>query len=193
MAKGSQTKKNMSRFARFNACAVLAIALASGCQHAPTGTAAFSFVDPGHDPAPAVDASAYRITRGTSVFVRAKPIAPLAAPVYPPTALAAHAGMVVVHVTVTVETDGLISDIAPNRMAVDVPSRFDRDFQEAIRAALVQWRFEPAQVARLDPGPGGGAPIVVDSKDVEGRLGIAFTFASSGKATSSALTGDSGK
>lgn len=193
MAKGSQTKKNMSRFARLNPCAVLAVALAAGCQHAPTGTAAFSFVEAGHDPAPVVDASAYKITQGTSVFVQAKPIPPLAVPAYPTAALAAHAGTVVVHVTVTVGTDGLISGISPNRMAIDVPSRFDRDFQEAIRAALVQWRFEPAQLARLDPGPGGGAPIVVDSRDVEGRLGVAFTFSSSGRTTSSSLTGDGGR
>lgn len=193
MAKGSHMKRDMGPSVRLNLCAVLAVALAAGCRHAPVGTAAFSFAEPGHDPAPAIDASAYTITKGTSVFVQARPIPPLAVPVYPPAALAAHAGTVIVHVTVTVGTDGLVSDISPNRMAVDVPSRFDRDFQEAIRAALVQWRFEPAQVARLDPGPRGGAPIVVDSEDVEGRLGIAFTFASSGRATSSALTGDSGK
>jgi TonB family protein len=182
----------VSRFTRINGCAVLALALASGCQHAATGTAAFAFVDPGHEREPGVDASDYKITEGTSVFVDAKPIPPLAMPAYPARALAARAGTVWVHVTVTIGADGLVSDISPNRTAVDIPTRFDEDFQESIRAALLQWRFEPAQVADLEPRA-GDAPFVADSRDVESKLGVVFTFSSSGNVSSSSPKGANGR
>jgi hypothetical protein len=180
----------VSLASRLGPCALLALACAGGCRHAPTGTAAVAFVDADRNREPTVYASRYRMAQGRSVFVEARPIGPLAIPAYPPAALAAHAGTVVLHVNIAVGKDGLVGDLSPNRLAVDVPTRFDGEFLGAIRKAVAQWRFEPAQIARLEPGP-GDAPIVVDSRDVETTLGIAFTFSSS-RGTSSSGPGVSG-
>ncbi len=62
-------------------------------------------------------------------------IMPLTTPVYPARALAAKAGMMVVGVRVTVDKDGRVSDVAPSLLAVSNPTKFDAEFQAAVRGS----------------------------------------------------------
>jgi hypothetical protein len=163
----------------------LALAAAgAGCQNRPPPKASFSFVDPAHRRVAEVDPGKYKITEEVGAYVDAKPHEPLAAPTFPPGALGGLRRPHVMTVSIKVGADGLVSYLGPSLAAVSIPSEFDQDFVEAIKAALSQWRFEPAHLVRLSPQP-DGTPIVTDFEDVEATFEVAFTFAPGGKVMSS--------
>ncbi len=130
------------------------------------------------------DASKLRIAKSMSVFVNAEPILPLAAPVYPKSALAARLGNVTIAVKITVGTNGRVTSTDPSFVRITLPTRFKDDFDAAIEAALSQWRFEPAQLARLDP-QAADAPVVVGTEAAETSFDVVFTFTASGTSMAS--------
>jgi hypothetical protein len=166
---------------------VVLLTIGAGCQHSVPPTTSFSFVDPAHYRGPTIDASKYKITKVEGVYVDAKPIEPLAAPKYPPAALGAQKWPVSVTVNINVGTDGLVSYVGQSMAAVSIPTEFDREFLDAIKASLSQWRFEPAHLVHLAPQP-NGPPMVVDFTDVETTFDVAFTFYPGGKVSSSSAT-----
>src|SRR5271169_3618922 len=135
------------------------LGLLSACNH-PSGSSSFEFVDRQH-PEPAVDAAKLDVSKSINAFVQAKPELPLVAPVYPKAGLSATIGSTTIVVTINIGKDGRVEDVRPSMAAVRIPTRFDRDFDDAIRAAVAQWRFEPAKSARLEPSKNG--PIVTDA------------------------------
>ena len=112
------------------------------------------------------------------IYVDAKPVEPLAMPVYPPRALAAHAGDVTVKVDVTVSKEGRVSEMAPDILDFSTISRFHDDFRAAVEAAVSTWRFEPAQIDRLEP-KANGQPIIVGSEAQERVFVVSFKFTES--------------
>ena len=159
-----------------------------GCRHAPeppdTGTSSFAFIE---QPVAAPRASAATAEPREPVsmeqYEEASPIPPLATPVYPPRALAAKAGRVTIGVKITVDAAGRVSDIGPSLRAVTIPSRFDADFQEAVRAAVSQWRFSPALSYRLEdvPMPDGSTyQRMTERRRVETTFDLSFTFTATG-------------
>jgi hypothetical protein len=151
-------------------------ALISGCNH-PTGSTSFGFIDR-EQPAPAVDAEKLDITKSVDVFVQAKPELPLAAPIYPKIALSAKMGTVSILDTIEIDKDGHVTNVRPSTTEIRIPTRYDDEFDQAIRVAVAQWEFEPAKAARLAPSNDG--PTVMNANDVETSLDVRFVFSTNG-------------
>ncbi|HEY1791491.1 MAG TPA: hypothetical protein VGG34_01120 [Opitutaceae bacterium] len=146
--------------------------------------ASFHFVPPTDYRGPPVDATGFKISKGQDVYVDAKPIEPLAPPIYPHRALGLQKWPVTMTVSIKVGADGMVSYVGPSMSAVSFPTPFDQDFLEAIKAALSAWHFEPAHIASLEPQP-DGSPLVTGLMDVEATLNVAFTFSPGGTVASS--------
>ena len=116
-------------------------------------------------------------------FTEARPIAPLATPVYPARALAAKVGLTTVGVHVVVDKTGRVSDIGPSLLAVSIPTRFDADFQAAVRAAVNQWRFFPAQNYRVEVTKDAAGVLDINEtrrENTETYFDLVFTFLTNG-------------
>ena len=116
-------------------------------------------------------------------YVEAEPILPLATPVYPAAALAAKAGLVTIGVKISVYTDGRVSDVSPSLLTFSTPTRYADEFEEAVREAVMRWRFRPAQrytlrIFRTEEG--GGPPREIHRENTESYFDLAFTFTASG-------------
>ncbi len=102
------------------------------------------------EPIPALQATSQRRAEASSDLY-AEEIPPraegeLADPTYPPEALKARAGEVVVYVTVTIDTTGAVTDVIPSWGRINIPSRFSEEFIAAVRSCVQKWKFEPARV-----------------------------------------------
>ena len=162
---------------------VLAVSLC-GCTN-PSGSSTYAFINPSYD-APPVDASSLKLTAPTAAFQDADPIEPLAVPRYPSAALSAGIPRVTITVRITVGKDGHVESIARSLADMSFPTRFDREFHAAIEGALRQWRFRPAELARLDVGS-DGRPIITESEETDTSFDVQFTFSPSGAVTSNRL------
>ena len=118
------------------------------------------------------------------IYTPASPIGKLATPAYPPAALAAHAGRAKVVLRITVGTDGAVTQITPALAGLPFANPFTDQFQAAAEAAVRQWRFEPAEVRRLEPSDYRGTTIwsVTDSEKREMTVEVTFTFTETGAA-----------
>ena len=161
---------------------IIGVALvAAGCQHvAPppdTGTSSFAFVEP--PPAPPSKATP-TATKEPVVdqFREAWPVPPLVTPVYPPRALAAKAGRVIVGVHITVDTDGRVSTVAPSMLAFSTPGPWADEFMAAVELALRQWRFWPAEIRHLEnvQTPDVAYERVTRLEKIEAQFDLSFTF-----------------
>jgi TonB family protein len=154
------------------------------CRHVATpetGQSSFRFVE--RPEAEVSTAAASVEPRSGEAYRDAKPVLPLVIPVYPAKALAAKAGMTVVGVHLTIDKEGRVTDIGPSLLAVSIPTRFDDEFQAAMRAAVRHWRFSPAQVYHTEvvTAPGGESyQRVTDQQNVEAAFDVAFTFTATG-------------
>jgi outer membrane biosynthesis protein TonB len=168
-----------------NGLLMVLLGLLVGCRHVPvkdTGRSAVNFVEP--PPAPAaknVEASTSEPTSRTQ-YNEARPIKPLAMPVYPPKALAGRAGWNTVGVKFTVGVDGRVTNIRPSILAMSTRGRFAEDFQAAVEAALRQWKFAPAEIQYIEPIPGLDIPSnrIVRAEKTETELDVSFTFTADG-------------
>jgi outer membrane biosynthesis protein TonB len=79
------------------------------------------------------------------IFVDAVPIPPLKLPAYPPDALAAHAGWVLLGVRITIDEHGSVSDIRSSPVTISSPTPYGTLFWKAVEAAATKWRFFPAE------------------------------------------------
>jgi hypothetical protein len=142
---------------------------------------AFKFVQPAAAPAVAPNAGTMAVKHGETVFVDAKPIQPLATPIYPAGSRKSDADPVVtVVMRIVVAADGRVEDMGRSIADLSVPTPFYQECFEAVANAVAQWRFEPAQLAVVRPQP-DGRPLIVSSTPTERRFEIAVTFSSSGR------------
>jgi ABC-type lipoprotein release transport system permease subunit len=87
-----------------------------------------------------------------------------------------------VHITVT--RTGYVVGVGPSLRAVSIPNRFEAEFQQAVLAALAQWRFEPAQTYHIEVArTATGEPICRETlrRKAVTDFDLVFTFTASGK------------
>ena len=174
---------------------VLSLALlVCSCHHltepqpVSAGTSSFTFVElpPVKTPVtptdePAIDGA---IDVDPDYFVAAKPLGSLVTPLYPPHALSGNAGLVTVGVRVLIDADGHVIEVSPSMLAFSTPSRYAEEFQDAVRTAVMKWRFQPAQhyTLRTDlTNESGGTEKILHRENTETFFDLAFTFTASGK------------
>lgn len=164
---------------------------ASGCRHvappvtAPVGMSGFQFVERPISARAAAGTLQPAVREPVDIKVRAEPIEPLAAPVYPRALLGRADAPVTVGVRVGIGPDGRVQDIGPSLVAFSSGGEHAEVFRAAVEAAVVQWRFRPAEIRRMEPrtgGPGlGDYWQVVRAQSTEDACDVRFTFTSTGE------------
>lgn len=168
---------------------ILAVAflLLAACRHAPSeqGGSSFRWVEPPPAPPPATRAveAAEQAARAQyrEASVQEKTIV---LPVYPARAFSAKVGAAQVGVHVVVDTEGRVTDIRPSILAVSItPPGYSADFEQAVEAAVRQWRFHPAKVEYVETvnEQGFSYQRVTRTELLDAEFDLLFTFAPSGK------------
>lgn len=156
----------------------------AGCQHAPqaVGQSSFEFVKQHASGSGKGFSPALIGVEPKNLFSPATPIGSLATPIYPPAALAAHAGRVRVMLQVTIGVDGRVTNATPTLSGIPFHGPFTAQFQAAAEAALAQWRFEPAEIRHIEPRDADGTTIwaMTGSEKEETTIEVDFTFAETG-------------
>lgn len=153
--------------------------IAISCAHSAKSVS-FKFVEASAGAAGTLDADKYEITRGETAFVDARPIEPLATPNFPSGFLKPNDDPVTIVVKIVVGADGRVEEMGKSLADFSAPTPFARACFEAVTDAIAQWRFEPAQIAVVEP-QAKGRPRIVSSMPTERRFEIAVTFSSSGR------------
>src|SRR6185369_10500300 len=121
---------------------VLTGAWLTGCRHTAVssppieGTSTHKFLEPPPPPEKKVEGTPVA-KLPTEQVINPSPILPLAEPIYPAAALAAHA---------TIDPAGRVSDVRESLLSLSMPSAFAAEFRAAVDAAVRQWRFRPGEV-----------------------------------------------
>lgn len=153
--------------------------LFGGCRQLPVnpsvGRSSFVVLDP-------QPPRTTKMSLTADIFQEARPFLPLAEPIYPPRALAAKAGRVIVGVRIVVDVTGRISSIEPSMRIFSTSGPFEDDFFEAVRAALRQWRFLPATVEHHNKvnTPEFSGPTGTSIEAIETYYDISFIFTPAG-------------
>ncbi len=102
-------------------------------------------------------------------------IGELKEPAYPVEALTAHPGTYVVNVTVTIDANGLVTEVQPTWNRLNPPYLYSEQLLAAIRAAAVSWRFIPAKCVywRLNAA---GEPAFDHAETIACQTDLRFTF-----------------
>jgi len=79
-------------------------------------------------------------------FFEAYPRGDLPSPAYPPEALAAHAGWVILGVRIKIGTDGRVVEVEPSPMGISNAGKYSDLFMAAVKTAVQSWRFFPARL-----------------------------------------------
>ena len=166
---------------------ILCLSAALGaCSHQSpvprAGEGAFTFVAPQSSPGDDIASSAEPKV-GTDFAIAPEPIRPLATPVYPSAALAAHRGLVIVGVRITVDTMGRVSAVDPSLAIFSSANSHAGGFREAVEAAVAQWRFVPAQLQHVEAvkdNDGHDVLFLRPMGTTDWTLDVAFTFSASG-------------
>jgi len=166
------------------------ILAAAGCRHVPqdppsVGRSSFAFVEalPAASPKNAVVREG-KAARTPDDFREATPIYPLLNPVYPAKALSKQGGLATVGVRVTVDAGGRVTDVGPSMLVFSTPGPIADDFMAAVRVAVLQWRFRPAETEQIEwVRPPGMEPYsrVLSTEKTETHFDLAFTFTATGK------------
>jgi len=167
-----------------HACGLGALA---GCRHTPPsplpqGRASFRFIEP-PVPTEKPGIASHGAAGIRDVFVQAEPQLPLENPVFPRAALGARPGWTTVAVQLTVDAEGRVTDVRPSFFGITTPSPFANEFLTAVEAAVLQWKFTPAVVCRIEPLEMEGGRVrgkVMRTERVETAFEVAFTFTSTG-------------
>lgn len=170
----------------------------SACRHSPTptippsGQSAFTFIEAPASTAPAGPAEmATGPRQPVDVLVTAEPVLPLVKPVFPAAALGRLRVPALIGVRITVDERGWVTDVAPSLKALTMPGPFVAEFQAAVKEAVAQWRFTPAEKRHLVPGRGGPMKddywVVTRAEKTSAVFDVAFTFSGSGDVVSDGL------
>jgi len=170
---------------------VLLMGILAGCRHAPqaadTGASSFTVVQAGRAAESKVivgkvDEEDIRPAAHDTDYRAAVPMKNQPLPVYPTRALKAKAGAATVGVKVTVDAEGKVTDVGPSLLVFNTPGPYAEDFMAAVKQAVGQWRFHPAQIFYLErvEAPGVSYNRVSRSEKVEAQVDLAFSFTASG-------------
>lgn len=178
----------MSKHAALRILLGVSLVSMTGCRHAPvdatgTGASSFTFMERPAGPPPARTVTTEPVEqKPLEEYREARPVYPLANPVYPPRALKAKAGRATVGVRITVDVTGRVSDVAPSMLVFSTPGPFADDFRAAVEAAVRQWRFRPAEIERLEfvQAPTVSYNRIIGSQKVETQLDVVFNFTATG-------------
>jgi hypothetical protein len=149
----------------------------TGCQH-DVRTTSFKFIDAAALPPP-TDASELRIEKSRTIFVDAEPIEPLARPDWPDVKPSPRSLPLILKVRILVDEDGRVGGVTKSIADTSLASSFSSRCFDSIKAAVEQWRFEPARLMVLEP-QADGRPLVVSSSLTGTSFEVAFTFSSTG-------------
>ncbi len=148
----------------------------AGCRTpGPGGGSSLEFLTPVGEPAPS---SEQKLTFAAGTAAEAVPpeaIGELSKPAYPPGALAAHPGTYAVNVTVTIDANGLVSEVRPAWNRFNPPNPDAEEFLAAIRAAAARWRFLPAKHVYWRQAA-SGEPVYDHADRVVCEVDLRFTF-----------------
>lgn len=103
-------------------------------------------------------------------------------PVYPPQLLELGLPRQEVVVRVVIGSDGAVERFEDSPVLSRVDPRYSSDFDEAVRSAVREWRFEPAFIRTFGPGPdndGDGKPdflIMSGSEQLTSYHDLRFAF-----------------
>ncbi|HZZ19762.1 MAG TPA: hypothetical protein VFE25_10355 [Opitutaceae bacterium] len=161
--------------------ALLVLLLQACASRQGQGTSAVEMLEPIRDPQPKTDKKG----EATMSDVLVNPIGPeskgeLARPVYPPAALAGHAGRYVVNATILIDTNGVVTEVRPTWQRMNIPGPYSDLFFAAAKAAISTWRFEPARNVYWRKN-GDADPLYLYAEAIEARTDVRFTFDSNGK------------
>ena len=117
------------------------------------------------------------------VVVPPEAIGELARPIYPPSALAQHAGAAMVGVRLTLDLEGRVASVAPSLAVLSSPGPFAAEFREAVETVVRQWCFRPAEIRHLEmvADPGGPYLHLASREPIEWMLDVQFRFSASGQ------------
>jgi outer membrane biosynthesis protein TonB len=162
----------------------------AACRHAPphTGASAFAVVETPRTATPSCQVIVGDVGEPSSAkymddFRQAVPLkATVVLPVYPAKALKAKAGRATVGVQVAVDSAGNVTDIGPSLLTYSTPGPFAEDFLEAVKVAVRQWRFRPAEIIQMETATSGGFTYqrIARTTKTETKLDMAFTFTATG-------------
>lgn len=139
------------------------------------GSTSYHMVDDGH-------MAHYQLAMG-DVATGGKPLQQRVLPAYPTAQLAACPPVVDVQAQVIVDTQGKASDVRHHPAAGDAATSVPSPFFDAVRAAVMQWRFAPLRIDHWAADADGNTHEV-DSATRPFSLLYAFRFeCHAGKAT----------
>ncbi len=171
--------------------ALLCLLLLIGCGHtgtesAGTGVSSFTIIEAGRaatdskiivgdvgEPSP----GKYNQDYNPAAPLKGQPL-----PVYPARALKAKAGAATVGVRVTVDKAGRVTEIGPSLLVFNTPGPWAEDFLEAVKEAVRQWKFRPAEILQVEraEAPGLSYNRIARREPVESQIDLAFTFTATG-------------
>lgn len=99
----------------------------------------------------------------------------------------AKAGLVTIGVRVNIDTEGRVTTVEPSMLTFSTPTPYAKEFEAAVRTAVMTWRFEPAyrySLRVLRTAEGGGDPKESHREKTETYFDLSFTFTSAGKVLS---------
>lgn len=166
-------------FAKLTFVVAASAMLVAGCTHAAK-TVSFKIVQPATPASEAEDTNKYKVKRGDTVFVDARPIEPLALPAYPTDVPKSAEDSATVVVKIVVGVEGTVEDIQRSMTDFSLPTPFARACFDAIKEAVARWKFEPAMIAVVTPQE-NGRPLILSSTPTDRPFEIAFTFSSAGR------------
>lgn len=145
-----------------------------------TGRSAFEMLgappDVLHSPP---SAAAAQPTAERIEYIPAHALQPLLPPAYPPAALAAGAGDYEAYITVTVDEQGTVTDVAPSWQRVRLAHPQAGAFLQAIKDAVARWELSPAHQVYYRPGP-EGEDEYVRTEAVPETFEMRFAFEAAG-------------
>lgn len=163
---------------------VIAITAAfSGCQSAQPARSAVQILEPVSLPVSA-DSKEVRLENVEPVdYSPAKPFGLLAAPEYPPEALAAKVGEYIAYVRITIDEFGKVSEVFPSIRGLPMPHPQAEAFHAAILKAAKKWRFQPASLTHYkETGSGADKSYAfVRTELLTDTMDLRFTFEAPGK------------
>lgn len=169
----------------------LSLLALAGCRHAPaespaTGASSFTFVEAGRaaaaDQVIVGDVGEPSAAKYSENYSPAFPLKPMVLPVYPPRALAARAGAATVGVRLKLDAAGRVTEVGPSLLVYSTPGPFSEDFLEAVKVAVLQWRFRPATIEQIErvQTPEVTYNRIARSETVEAQVDLAFNFTATG-------------
>jgi hypothetical protein len=174
----ARRRRRRIRFALF--AGIFLVSTSGGCRTAQVAGSSVELLAPLPDPS--VSAKGHAEVEENVVVNAIDPslIGDLDRPAYPRDALEARAGECVIFATITIDTNGRVSDVRTSWQRLNIPNRFSDEFLAAVKAAVDKWRFEPARNVYWQKDVSGELRYM-RTEIVAARTDVKFTFEASGR------------